>query len=403
MWRNCRHSPGSEFRNAHLIEPSVPNILQASHTSYPFFLFFCSEKPLPLQILLTDRQGDKPVISHEHPEPPLHPPHPVKPLPPQTNSEAVPTTEPFTDSPREDIRMGGPYSRFGKPLTNCRSLPALCVDTYEQSDLEDLAPSLPTEEMNHAPQWTRTPSVPSSRPCMRTPSPVSVNSTQQQMGEDPHCIRQPQNTSPVCSVASTLAPPTNPTRNWSCLQLNMADSVDSRMNSLIGSSLHSPLNNLSPSGSRPSQTFTLPTCQDYRAAALPVERWAENVNRYYGSLNPPGNEAGASEAGEELSELDCLYQASLQAPSMDRARHGVAPQSSNNKPGTDCTSKLKLVKARRRLLLCFQLDLLVVLLKCVPVNAQVFGGCCLDLDVPKPQPLSSRDMLTEHQFHLYIR
>lgn len=292
-----------------------------------------SEKPLPLQILLTDRQGDKPVISQEHPEPPLHPPHPVKPLPPQTNSEAVPTTEPFTDSPREDIRMGGPYSRFGKPLTNCRSLPALCVDTYEQSDLEDLAPSLPSEEMNHAPQWTRTPSVPSSRPYMRTPSPVSVNSTQQQMGEDPHCIRQPQNTSPVCSVASTLAPPTNPTRNWSCLQLNMADSVDSRMNSLIGSSLHSPLNNLSPSGSRPSQTFTLPTCQDYRAAALPVERWAENVNRYYGSLNPPGNEAGASEAGEELSELDCLYQASLQAPSMDRARHGVAPQSSNNKPG----------------------------------------------------------------------
>lgn len=37
--------------------------------------------------------------------------------------------------------------------------------------------------------------------------------------------------------------------------------------------------------------------------------------------------------GEELSELESLYQASLLAPSMHRGSRGVSPQPSGSKPG----------------------------------------------------------------------
>ncbi|KAK1791841.1 hypothetical protein P4O66_013820, partial [Electrophorus voltai] len=50
---------------------------------------------------------------------------------------------------------------------------------------------------------------------------------------------------------------------------------------------------------------------------MPVERWAENVNRYYISQNALRPRCGSP--CEELSELDSLYRASLRAPSMPRS------------------------------------------------------------------------------------
>lgn len=123
----------------------------------------------------------------------------------------------------------------------------------------------------------------------------------------------------------TPPPPTYPTRKWSCLHLDQPDVVDSP-SPAVSSPLYSP-----PDTSPPLQN------QDYRAA-LPVERWAENVNRYYGSQNATG---GGMVSGEELSELDSLYQASLLAPSMHRASHGVSPQPGGSKAGKEAQSESK--------------------------------------------------------------
>ncbi|XP_034148727.1 extensin-like [Esox lucius] len=60
---------------------------------------------------------------------------------------------------------------------------------------------------------------------------------------------------------------------------------------------------------------------------MPVERWAENVSRYYNSQPAPG----VGSPCEELSELDSLYQASLQAASLPRATRGISPQPGANK------------------------------------------------------------------------
>ncbi|KAF3841794.1 hypothetical protein F7725_023745 [Dissostichus mawsoni] len=97
--------------------------------------------------------------------------------------------------------------------------------------------------------------------------------------------------------------------------LTPSDVVDSPP---ISSSIYSPPD-------FPSNVPPPPPSQDY-TAALPVERWAENVNRYYGSQN-------ASAGDEELSELDSLYQASLMAPSMHRGSRRLSPQPTDNHSG----------------------------------------------------------------------
>ncbi|XP_055083402.1 inactive ubiquitin carboxyl-terminal hydrolase 54-like isoform X2 [Periophthalmus magnuspinnatus] len=268
-----------------------------------------SEKSVPFQVLLTDGQGDEPIISQDKLGPPPSP-RLVQPALPEDMS----TTRPSPDIPQEEEKHGRSYSRFGKPLSNCRSLPALCVDNYESKDQEE-------EEENAPPLWARNPPAPLPTPSTRIPSPVYTNGMQQQMNE------HSQHT-----YSAVTPPSTTPTRNWSCLQLNMAD--DSHINPHMNSSLPSPSGTTPPCAPRPTHTFTPPSSQNYRAATLPVERWAENVNRYYGAMSPaPGNEIRASEATEELSELDCLYQASLRAPTVDRTSYGANPQQANNRTG----------------------------------------------------------------------
>uniref|UniRef100_A0AAY5L0F3 USP domain-containing protein n=1 Tax=Esox lucius TaxID=8010 RepID=A0AAY5L0F3_ESOLU len=126
---------------------------------------------------------------------------------------------------------------------------------------------------------------------------------------------------PIPPPGSALLPPP-PSRNWSGWSPDRPDAVDSP--------LYAPPTgprDLRPAPSRPGRTPS-PASGDYRpSASMPVERWAENVSRYYNSQPAPG----VGSPCEELSELDSLYQASLQAASLPRATRGISPQPGANK------------------------------------------------------------------------
>ncbi|KAM6996882.1 LOW QUALITY PROTEIN: inactive ubiquitin carboxyl-terminal hydrolase 54a [Tautogolabrus adspersus] len=298
-----------------------------------------SEKPLSLQILLTERQEDPSAASLDQQPRPLSPCL-RKPLPPSS----VPSDSIIgvaASSPRAESRSKSPCSHFGKPLTSTGSLPALCVDPLEQSSLEDLAPPPAPEDADLPAKWTRTPPVsiptreaPPTRQYSQTPSPVDSNDRcHLMMKEEEESYRHLQTTTP--HIARLALPPSaNTTRNWSCLTLDHPDAVDSPVDPPLSSRPYSPPESPSsappPPVSWPGLAPSLPPSHDYRAA-LPVERWAENVNRYYGSQN--ATVGGGAMPDEELSELDSLYQASLLAPTMPRGSRGVSPQPTNNKPG----------------------------------------------------------------------
>ncbi|XP_069394695.1 inactive ubiquitin carboxyl-terminal hydrolase 54a isoform X2 [Paralichthys olivaceus] len=304
-----------------------------------------SEKALTLQILLTNRQGDQSAASQDQQALPLSPCF-VKPLPPKTISDPASSTGAPSGSPSEDSRTEGPCTRVGKPLSDAGSLPAVCVDTWEQSPLEDLAPPPPPEEVEFSAQWTKTSPVPIPaqalpplRPYSRTPSPIGTNDgCRQIMEKEPCYVRQGQTTPPLSSSTSRVAPPP-PTRNWSCLHLDPPDDVVDSSDPPTYATADSPSSAPPPPVNQPDQTPSAPPAQSHRAL-LPVERWAENVNRYFSFKNAAGGGGegggGGEEAAspcEELSELDSLYQASLLAPSMHRGSRGVSPQPTGNKPG----------------------------------------------------------------------
>lgn len=302
-------------------------------------LSLCSEKPVSLQVLLTDRHGEHSAATRDQQAPPLSPCL-VKPLPPKTNSVSDPTssTRTLTGPPRDDSSTGSPSFHTAKPLSNTGSLPGVCMEAWDQNPLGDLAPPPPPEEADCAPQWTRMSpvSLPAQAPPLSssyalTPSPA--DRCHLMMHEEPHYTRHSQSTSPGSSPTPRMTPPppTYPTRTWSCLNVDPPDDVNSP-DPPVYSPPHSPCNAPLPPVGRPSWASSPPPSQDHRAA-LPVERWAENVNRYYGSQSAMGEGGGAAVPGEELSELDSLYQASLLAPSMHRGSRGVSPQPTSNKPG----------------------------------------------------------------------
>ncbi len=113
-----------------------------------------------------------------------------------------------------------------------------------------------------------------------------------------------------------------PSRNWSCRSLERPDGRPT----VIESSPYSPADLRSPSS--PCPPYVSSPARDQRPdGPMPVERWAENVNRYYNSQNCA--RSGRGSPCEELSELDSLYQASLKAPSKPRALQGPSPQLAN--------------------------------------------------------------------------
>uniref|UniRef100_A0AAZ3P857 USP domain-containing protein n=1 Tax=Oncorhynchus tshawytscha TaxID=74940 RepID=A0AAZ3P857_ONCTS len=323
------------------------------------------EQPVPIQILLTDAQEDQPQAV---PEATRNTPSPlyVKPLPSSTNSLPEPLSHPpvtmppspHTGSPtggfmaevwgrREGLEMSGVLDNsctHVRPLHMHAtvSLPALCVSGRDESFTEgghDQTPALPNHQPAAPSHWNSNPptqTLPTPRPHSRTPSPVSH--TSEERGdtnmEDAYSRRpalgpsQPppahQNHSspvPISSNTSRLGPPPPPpTRNWSGWSLDQPAAFDSPFYAPPTDSHCPPSTPIRP-GWTPS-----PASGNYRpGAAMPVERWAENVTRYYNSQAVVGSPC------EELSELDSLYQASLQATSLPRAPSGVSPQPTANK------------------------------------------------------------------------
>ncbi|XP_013889809.1 inactive ubiquitin carboxyl-terminal hydrolase 54 [Austrofundulus limnaeus] len=283
-----------------------------------------SEKPF--RVLLTDAQGNHSPATQD---PQALPPSTclVKPLPPKLTLVSEPPSSPLASPSGEDRRNRSPCSRLLKPLCTSKSLPVLCGET----SLEDLAPPPLTEEERSV-QSQATPTI---RSQSRTPSSVSTSRCHVITEVDSYSTRQPKATPSESSPAQRLVPPPSslPTRKWSCLNLDQSDVVDS-LNPSISSPFYSPPDSpySAPPVTQPSQTSSLPPNGDYRSA-LPVERWAENVNRYYGSQNAAGGGGGCGEPVGELSELETLYQASLLAPSMHRGTRGVSPQPAGSRPG----------------------------------------------------------------------
>lgn len=111
-------------------------------------------------------------------------------------------------------------------------------------------------------------------------------------------------------------------RSWSCRSLERPN----HRPAAADTSLHSPVDLHSPSSPCPP-SLSSPALEQRPAGPMPVERWAENVNRYYNSQNSALS--GRDSPCEELSELDSLYQASLKAPSMPRVPRGHSPPPAN--------------------------------------------------------------------------
>ncbi|XP_071012156.1 ubiquitin carboxyl-terminal hydrolase 54-like [Oncorhynchus clarkii lewisi] len=309
-----------------------------------------SEQSVPIKILLMDAQKDQPqaVLEATRSMPsPLH----VKPLPSSTNSLPEPSSHPPVSMPPsphtgsttggyvaeargrwEGLDMSGVLPHV-RPLHKhaAMSLPALCVDGWDESHTEgghDQPPALPNYKPAASPHWNSNPAaqtLPTPHPHPRTPSPVSHANMENAYPRRPSLGPSqppPAHQNPTSSNTSRLGPPPPPTRNWSGLSLGRPDAVDSPFYTPPTDSHYPP-----PAPSRPGRTPS-PASGDYRSgAAMPVDHWAENVTRFYNSQPDPV----VGSPCKELSELDSLYQASLQAPSLPRAPRGVSPQPTMNK------------------------------------------------------------------------
>lgn len=191
--------------------------------------------------------------------------------------QAPPLTSCLIKAPHPTPPSGGrPCSDHERTLRVPTSLPALSADTRNHTHLRSLAP----------PQVAAPPGL---------------------------YERQPQATPPTLASTSEQTPPlsTCPSSNWSHLHQDQLHTGDP--------SVHPPVRTKSNSDSARSPTrwawSSLLPGQEV-GAAQPVERWAENVRG----------------AHEELSDLDCVYWARLQAPSMHWGR-GQATPTSGPTPG----------------------------------------------------------------------
>ncbi|XP_066534974.1 inactive ubiquitin carboxyl-terminal hydrolase 54a [Hoplias malabaricus] len=301
-----------------------------------------SKQPVKIQILLTEAQDE---VVEALPEASLSPPSSVPIMP---NSTAPSTPSPLPSSP---WHASPPYtSGFGpKPQDSSGDKPdhpgvanngqheRSHSDSWEHSTNSNAcvqsasksSPLQPPSVLRESPasQTHRTNKHPSASQSLivphvhsRTPSTSSslhcdseerLHSQQPSLRKSPHC--QHSRTPDTSETSSWPAPPE--------LQYSLPgrtlDNLDSspktqeyKLYSLVDPCL-SPRPPSAPLESPP-------------ARAMPVERWAENVTSYYNSQN--ALQASCSSPTEELSELESLYRASLQAPSIPRGNRGTSPQ-----------------------------------------------------------------------------
>uniref|UniRef100_A0A672MXN8 Inactive ubiquitin carboxyl-terminal hydrolase 54-like n=1 Tax=Sinocyclocheilus grahami TaxID=75366 RepID=A0A672MXN8_SINGR len=293
---------------------------------------------VPVQILLTNvKEEDEKSVSEDA----LRPPSPVHVKPQSTNkpiSEAPgPPVSYHTDTPSQQqgnagdkssplaVTDNGPQSHTWGPRD-----PVTTTNSLVQTASIRSSTTVPVIAVNgcEAPFKSsvplNSPSSPSHFSARQTPSIFNHSNSGEGLQNPPrpqslHGLTHAPHghTSDACQKSLPA-----PSRNWSCHSLERPDGRPTVMES----SPYSPSDLRSPSSPCPPSPSSLALDQ-HPAGPMPVERWAENVNRYYNSQNYAWS--GRGSPCEELSELDSLYQASLKAPSMPRAPRGPSPQLAN--------------------------------------------------------------------------
>lgn len=160
--------------------------------------------------------------------------------------------------------------------------------------------------------WSSTPVAPTTMPTeTATPADSDLSLVQEQsFPSNPHIQK---NSVPDLTTSSF-------SKAWSARSL---DNVGSSRGPPYG--LHGPYSTVTcsrPGAPLSSRGGTRPE------PPMPVERWAENVTQYYNSQLPKGRHRGPPV--HELSELDSLYQASLQVPTMPRVLQNHSPPGNGN-------------------------------------------------------------------------
>lgn len=313
-------------------------LLSETHCYFSCSAF--SEQSVPFQILLTNvkEEDEKAVL-----EDALRPPSPLHMKPQSTNKPISEAPGPpfssyhHTDTlcqPQDNagdnsspfaVTENGPHSHTWGPRD-----PVTTTNSLVQTASMRTSATVPVIAVNgcEAPLKSsvphNTPSSPAHFSARQTPS-ISDHSNS---GEGLQNLPCPQSlhglTHTPHSHASDACQKSlpAPSRNWSCRSLERPDGRPT----VIESSPYSPADLRSPSS--PCPPYVSSPARDQRPdGPMPVERWAENVNRYYNSQNCA--RSGRGSPCEELSELDSLYQASLKAPSMPRALQGPSPQLAN--------------------------------------------------------------------------
>ncbi|XP_060728816.1 inactive ubiquitin carboxyl-terminal hydrolase 54a isoform X2 [Tachysurus vachellii] len=249
-----------------------------------------SEQPVKIQILLTEAQEEVVDAVSESLGPPLSSPiKPHSPAPPTPDlSHSYFRESPERPSSNDNLqrvhshsdsldRSSSPARSTCKP--NASPVPVFTVNgaPHMPSQVRD-NPEAHTHGHSHHPPVSRSFSVPRS----------SSSSDHYNLEEKPQMLYSYQ------SPLFNHLPPQYP---------DITPPAQNSIPSSSSSACHIPRSN---SPARP----------------MPVERWAENVTRYYNSQNasqPCGSPC------EELSELDSLYRASLRAPSKPRGSCGPSP------------------------------------------------------------------------------
>ncbi|TRY92445.1 hypothetical protein DNTS_029599 [Danionella cerebrum] len=281
-----------------------------------------SEQPVPLQILLTNvKEEDQKAISEDalRPKSPLHMKH-------QSTSKAIseapgpPVPSYYIDTCSHQKDLSPNIVTESKPLSKpCGSKdPLSLIQTTNKHSPATVplfaangseAPLQSSVSLNSNTNFStqHTPSVSNQSCCEdETLNPVRPQSLNG-LSQDPQTSDIGQKPIPA------------PLHNLSCRSLERPNHRPAMQDSTLYSAAEP---NMPPSPS--PAALSSPALEQRLAFPMPVERWAENVNRYYNSQNFV--QSGGGSPCEELSELDSLYNASLKASSMHRPSPGPSQQ-----------------------------------------------------------------------------
>nr|XP_055025712.1 inactive ubiquitin carboxyl-terminal hydrolase 54a isoform X1 [Misgurnus anguillicaudatus]XP_055025713.1 inactive ubiquitin carboxyl-terminal hydrolase 54a isoform X1 [Misgurnus anguillicaudatus]XP_055025714.1 inactive ubiquitin carboxyl-terminal hydrolase 54a isoform X1 [Misgurnus anguillicaudatus]XP_055025715.1 inactive ubiquitin carboxyl-terminal hydrolase 54a isoform X1 [Misgurnus anguillicaudatus]XP_055025716.1 inactive ubiquitin carboxyl-terminal hydrolase 54a isoform X1 [Misgurnus ang len=297
-----------------------------------------SDQPVPVPILLTNVKEDNEKDISEDPLRPQSPLHmksqstitPLTEAP--SNPEAPHNADPQCNIIPPAVTENGQHldTRGGMTLTNshlqtstrpCSSSatkPVIAVNGFEghvqPSSQPNNMPCSPSQFSSQRPPMSQTLSAHHTT----TVTDNSNSADRQQNSALPQTFRPQSHASDACQKSNSLPAPS---RDWSCRSLGRPG----RHPTSADSSVHSPVDLRSPSSPCPPSLSS--ALEQRPTAPMPVERWAENVNRYYNSQNSA--HSGRGSPCEELSELESLYQESLKASNMPRAPQGPSPQLAN--------------------------------------------------------------------------